>query len=269
MSSSARRRRSSTTPTACACSTNKVEVDDDANPATALVVESETETTYLNDPDNHTGYAQTLEEVTRDAATQAVIKDLVFTLGHDVLSQTAIDPAQAGTNAGSPLYLLYDGHGSTRLLTDSQGAIALGPNSTPQIFAYDAFGLPIGFEQSAALTNLLYNGEWFDSHVNQQYLHWRWYDLSTGRFNRLDPFFGNLRDPQSFHKYLFTPSDPVNFNDPDGTEYTAGTVSMGSTMGMGLQANTVAAIAPYAVYVATGVVLGIVIYSEVQALGDP
>ncbi len=38
----------------------------------------------------------------------------------------------------------------------------------------------------------------------------RYYDPSTGRFNRLDPFFGNLSDPQSLHKYLYTHADPVN-----------------------------------------------------------
>ncbi|NLY01777.1 MAG: hypothetical protein GXY83_37305 [Rhodopirellula sp.] len=38
----------------------------------------------------------------------------------------------------------------------------------------------------------------------------------TGTFTTLDSYFGNLSDPQSFHKYLFTPGDPINFNDPLG-----------------------------------------------------
>jgi hypothetical protein len=44
----------------------------------------------------------------------------------------------------------------------------------------------------------------------------RYYDPTTGRFNRLDPFFGNQFDPQSFHKYLYTHTDPVNGVDPNG-----------------------------------------------------
>jgi hypothetical protein len=44
----------------------------------------------------------------------------------------------------------------------------------------------------------------------------RYYDPTTGRFNRLDPFFGNQFDPQSFHKYLYTHADPVNGIDPSG-----------------------------------------------------
>jgi hypothetical protein len=48
------------------------------------------------------------------------------------------------------------------------------------------------------------------------YLRQRYYDPATGRFNRLDPFFGNLDDPQSLHKYLYTHADPVNGIDPSG-----------------------------------------------------
>jgi hypothetical protein len=44
----------------------------------------------------------------------------------------------------------------------------------------------------------------------------RYYDPTTGRFNRLDPFFGNQFDPQSFHKYLYCSADPTNATDPSG-----------------------------------------------------
>jgi hypothetical protein len=57
------------------------------------------------------------------------------------------------------------------------------------------------------------------------YLRQRYYDPATGRFNRLDPFFGNLNDPQSLHKYLYTQDDPVNGIDPNGL------MTLGSVMG--------------------------------------
>ena len=44
----------------------------------------------------------------------------------------------------------------------------------------------------------------------------RWYNPANGRFNRLDPFFGNLTDPQSLHKYLYTHGDPIQGTDPSG-----------------------------------------------------
>ncbi|HRX83242.1 MAG TPA: RHS repeat-associated core domain-containing protein, partial [Pirellulaceae bacterium] len=44
----------------------------------------------------------------------------------------------------------------------------------------------------------------------------RFYDPATGRFNRLDPFAGNMQDPQSLHKYLYVHGDPILGVDPTG-----------------------------------------------------
>ncbi|MDR2762300.1 MAG: RHS repeat-associated core domain-containing protein, partial [Planctomycetaceae bacterium] len=107
------------------------------------------------------------------------------------------------------LYFTFDGHGSTRVLTDYIGAAI-------ELYSYDAFGNALGFDPSTALTEFLYSGEQFDSKIGQQYLRQRYYDPSTGRFNRLDPFFGNLNDPLSLHKYLYIHSDPINGIDPTG-----------------------------------------------------
>jgi hypothetical protein len=49
-----------------------------------------------------------------------------------------------------------------------------------------------------------------------QYLRARYYDPSTGTFNRLDPFAGNMQDPQSLHKYLYVHGDPIQGIDPNG-----------------------------------------------------
>jgi RHS repeat-associated protein len=81
------------------------------------------------------------------------------------------------------------------------------------------------------LTEFLYSGEQFDSKIGQQYLRARYYDPVTGRFNRLDPFFGNLSDPQSLHKYLYTHADPVNGIDPSGK--FGGVVGVGVSMSIG------------------------------------
>jgi RHS repeat-associated protein len=95
-------------------------------------------------------------------------------------------------------------------LIDFIGAIA-------ELYAFDAYGNTIGFDSSVALTEFLYSGEQFDSKIGQQYLRARYYDPATGRFNRLDPFFGNLNDPQSLHKYAYAHNDSVNGVDPTGT----------------------------------------------------
>ena len=174
---------------------------------------------YLVDANNPTGFAQVLEleETVLDliAGGPAVIRDLSYTLGLDVIGQW-------DTTSG-PLFLLYDGHGSTRALLDAAGQIMTNPaeSNQKQVFAYDAYGnLLYPFDPNVStpkvpLTTLLYSGEQTDP-TGQQYLRGRYYNPATGRFNRLDPSAGNNVDPQSLHKYLYTHGDPVNGIDPSG-----------------------------------------------------
>jgi hypothetical protein len=52
-----------------------------------------------------------------------------------------------------------------------------------------------------------------------QYLRARYYNPASGTFNRLDPFAGNMQDPQSLHKYLYVHGDPIQGVDPTGLSY--------------------------------------------------
>lgn len=65
-------------------------------------------------------------------------------------------------------------------------------------------------------TNLLYTGEMYDAETQNYYLRARYYNPSTGSFNRTDPFAGNNLDPQSLHKYAYAHNNPVNMIDPSG-----------------------------------------------------
>ena len=160
--------------------------------------ETPVQTKYLIDRQNPTGYAQVLEE---KSAAGALLKS--YTLGLDVISQALA--------AGAVRFLLYDGHGSTRGLVDATGQPLSG-----QVYRYDAYGNPLGFDPAQALTTLLYSGEWLDRLTNLQYLRARYYDSSSGRFTRLDPFSGTLSEPRSLHKYLYAQGDAVNGIDPSG-----------------------------------------------------
>jgi RHS repeat-associated protein len=112
-------------------------------------------------------------------------------------------------------------------LTDFAGAIV-------ELYAFDAYGNAIGFDPSVALTEFLYSGEQFDSKIGQQYLRARYYDPATGRFNRLDPFFGNVADPQSLHNYLYAHNDPINGYDPTGESFAISiSISIGIGAGIG------------------------------------
>ncbi len=39
---------------------------------------------------------------------------------------------------------------------------------------------------------------------------------TNGRFIGLDPFAGNMQDPQSLHKYAYVHGDPIMMSDPLG-----------------------------------------------------
>jgi RHS repeat-associated protein len=66
------------------------------------------------------------------------------------------------------------------------------------------------------LSRLLYAGEYFDANAQMYYNRARWYNQNNGRFNRTDPFAGNMQDPQSLHKYLYAHANPTNGIDPSG-----------------------------------------------------
>ncbi|MFV1967988.1 MAG: RHS repeat domain-containing protein [Pirellulaceae bacterium] len=122
----------------------------------------------------------------------------------------------------------HDGHGSVRVLFDMAAVIA-------QLYSFDAYGQMLGIHDGTAqfvssnaadaLTSSLYSGESFDVNIQQQYLRGRWYAPDTGTFNRLDPFSGNMQDPQSLHKYLYVHGDPVNAADPSGLRSLGGMMS--------------------------------------------
>ena len=80
----------------------------------------------------------------------------------------------------------------------------------------DAYGNPLGFNPAQAATTFLYNNEQRDASTGLYNFRGRPYDPLTGRLPGLDPFTGNPRDPQSFHKYLYGHGDSVNNIDPTG-----------------------------------------------------
>jgi RHS repeat-associated protein len=179
-------------------------------------------TEYLNDSLSITGYSQVIKQTETNLETGEQA-NITYIIGRNRISQITL---KDGTE--QELYFTFDGHGSTRVLTDLAGAIV-------EIYNFDAYGNAIGFDPSVSLTEFLYSGEQFDSKIGQQYLRARYYDPATGRFNRLDPFFGNLNDPQSLHKYLYAHGDPINGIDPSGN-MSVGTCMASIGIGMGIGA---------------------------------
>jgi RHS repeat-associated protein len=152
---------------------------------------------YLIDANNHTGYAQVLEEMD---ANNALTRSYV--IGDEVL-------AQCGTTATAPQYFLADGHGNNRQVSSISGTVSSHYN-------YDAYGNTQTTSTATPETTKLYCGEQYDSTLGMYNLRARYYNPSNGRFNQRDTFRGSIDDPQSLHKYLYCGADPVNGIDPSG-----------------------------------------------------
>ncbi len=174
-------------------------------------------------------------ETTFDAAGTET-KRVDYTFGHDEIAQTVTENGVSTTHV-----FCHDGHGSVRVLYDLAGAVA-------QVFTFAAYGHMIAVHsgtgafvaggEGAALSSLGYSGEVFDLNAQQQYLRARFYDPATGCFNRLDPFAGNMQDPQSLHKYAYVPGDPILGVDPTGREFSLVGSIAGSTIGAQLNSMT-------------------------------
>ena len=201
-------------------------------------------TEYLNDPNNHTGYSQVLKttEYSIDSESRTVTKEIYYTIGLDQIAQSVTEYVDGIAQKTEHHYFTNDGHGSTRALLDATAAII-------QLYSFDAYGNAIDFSPADTLTEYLYSGEQFDSKIGQQYLRARYYDPSTGRFNRLDPFFGNLSDPQSLHKYLYTHANPVNGVDPSGAFFATVAIAISTTISAALRpANDGKAVGFFAIF---------------------
>jgi RHS repeat-associated protein len=139
-----------------------------------------------------------------------------YTLGDVVLGQQSA--SQAG---GSAVWFVSDGHGSTRMLTNSTGAVLTAAQtvvggSAVKVLSFDAYGNALGFDASTTATNVLYSGQLFDKSTGLQYLRARYYGSSFGGFTQTDPFSGYLRSPGTLSGYHYAGGNPVNWFDPSG-----------------------------------------------------
>jgi RHS repeat-associated protein len=143
--------------------------------------------------DSNRDYAQVLEEYNSSGI------QVSYVYGHDLISQN---------RNGTKSFYLYDGLGTTKALTDSSGVVT-------DRYIYDTYGNILS-SSGTTLNSYLYTGEQFDKNLGQYYLRDRYYSQGVGRFTRSDKFEGKLTQPLSLNQYLYTNSNPINWNDPSG-----------------------------------------------------
>ncbi len=173
--------------------TGRIEFEYDHNGIRVAINVDGEETRFLID-NNQQQYAQVIEEyqVNGDMKT-------TYTHGWDLISQD---------NGNNQIYYQVDGLGSTRQLTDINGAVVVE-------YDYDAYG-NLTRKVGDADNNYLFAGEQFDDAVDGYYLRARYYDSLTGRFVSTDPFEGYNNQPITLHDYLYAGVNPVNAIDPSG-----------------------------------------------------
>jgi len=119
-------------------------------------------------------------------------------------------PLEQVSANGGVLWFHQDQLGSTRALTNTQGA-------TEETYNFNAYGqrlgLGLGGNGLPALTPLLFAGQYTDAESGLQYLRARYYDPSAGQFLTRDPQILITRTP-----YLYGSADPVNRTDPSGAD---------------------------------------------------
>ena len=174
-------------------------------------------TEFLASHRSFTGYAQALRETKFDANGN-LVKQIDYSFGDDEIAQRVREfDAGGSVTSDETLVFGHDWHGSVRVLYSLAGILQ-------QAFTFSAYGemlslhnaLVQGIAISGRLSSTGYSGETFDSASQQQYLRARYYNAANGRFNRLDDFAGNNKDPQSLHKYAYVHGDPIGSVDPTG-----------------------------------------------------
>ena len=107
-----------------------------------------------------------------------------------------ISENQLVNSAWVPSFFGYDGHGSTRFLSNTTANVT-------DSYDYDTFGMPIR-SGGPTSNNYLYSGERFDASAGLYDLRARYYNQATGRFWLQDPLEGQACIPlTSTHTYTF------------------------------------------------------------------
>jgi RHS repeat-associated protein len=140
---------------------------------------------------------------------------VAYVYGLDLVSQT---------RGSTQRYFGYDGLGTVRYLTTTEGAV-------DEQFSYDAFGImTVSSGTAPADCNYRYTGEQWDADLRMYYLRARYYKPELGRFWTMDSYEGESADQRSLHKYLYVGGSPVNLVDPSGNFFDF--ISLMSSMGI-------------------------------------
>ena len=155
------------------------------------------------------------------------VKNTVAFLGNQIkrLSAALVPNAHAAVGDETTYYLLTDHLGSIDLVLDEQGDVVERRDFLP-------YGAERLSEDLDSDTDHKFTGKELDDETGLYYYGARYYDPLTGRFTVLDPWEGDLSNPQSLNKYTYVLNNPIKFVDPTGMyNMKTGEVEKGDTLG--------------------------------------
>ncbi len=126
------------------------------------------------------------------------------------------DAADLPVTGTTRLHYHLDHLGTPRLVTDDSGMMA-GEH------AYYPFGAEVGLASESPRESLHFTGHERDeigSIASLDYMHARYYSAPMGRFLSVDPALGTAEQPQSWNRYAYVRSNPLNAVDPTGRRET-------------------------------------------------
>ena len=114
----------------------------------------------------------------------------------------------AEARSGVQTYLHTDALSTPIAITDTSGAVTTR-------YTWDTWG---NLQQQTGVSQqpFGFTGYQRDAQTGLHYAQQRYYDSEIGRFNRHDPFRGDIDTPLSLHRYLYANANPTIFVDPTG-----------------------------------------------------
>ena len=93
-------------------------------------------------------------------------------------------------------------------MTDSTGEVVFAQ-------AYDPYGV-VTYTAGTSQTDFGFTGEQYGDSTTLLYLRARYYNPNDGRFMSRDTWSGDVNNPLSFNKWMYTEGNPINRIDPSG-----------------------------------------------------
>lgn len=117
----------------------------------------------------------------------------------------------ATVNPDSSLVFHHEDHLSgANITTNGKGNVV----ESVDYFPYG--GVRVEEKEEGYENDYLYTGQERDEETGLMYYGARYYDSQVGRFMAVDPWEGDLKDPQSLNKYSYVRNNPMKYVDPTG-----------------------------------------------------